>query len=212
MSELAALASLKFVEVRNRGRLFSRQSRFKVLVITAFSIAFWFALFYIFYVGISRLDEMAGGLAFEGLVERMFYIFFFALTVMLIFSNAIIGYSSYFKSKETGFLLSQPVRPESIFLYKFFESLSFSSWAVVFLGTPLMAAYGRHVGVEWHFYITSTLVLVAYMMIPAAIGGIVVMLVAVAWFFVGLHLGYIFFYPPVMFVLGFLAFVKGLAG
>lgn len=179
MSDLAALASLKCVELRNRARLFASQSRFKVLVIAVFSVAFWFALYYIFYQGISRLDRKAGAFDFEGLVERMFYIFFFALTLMLIFSNAIIGYSSYFKSKETGFLLASPVRPESIFLYKFFESLGFSSWAVVFLGTPLMAAYGRHVGVEWHFYLSSTAFLIGYMLIPAAIGGIVVMMVTV---------------------------------
>ncbi|MCU0721688.1 MAG: hypothetical protein MUC83_18400 [Pirellula sp.] len=42
------------------------------------------------------------------------------------------------------------------------------------------------------------------------IGGIITMLVAVIWFFGGLAAGYIFFYPPVMFVLGLIAVVKGL--
>jgi hypothetical protein len=36
------------------------------------------------------------------------------------------------------------------------------------------------------------------------------MLVAVVWFFGGLAAGYIFFYPPVMFVLGLIAVIKGL--
>ena len=76
MSDLAALASLKLVELRNRGRIFARQSRFKLLVIGLFSIAFWFALYYIFYQGIHRLDRRAGAFDFEGLIERMFYIFF----------------------------------------------------------------------------------------------------------------------------------------
>jgi hypothetical protein len=42
------------------------------------------------------------------------------------------------------------------------------------------------------------------------IGGVITMLVAVVWFFGGLAAGYIFFYPPVMFVLGLIAVIKGL--
>lgn len=43
------------------------------------------------------------------------------------------------------------------------------------------------------------------------IGGLVVMLAAVAWFVAGLAAGVIFFYPPVMFVLGMITVVKGIA-
>jgi hypothetical protein len=42
------------------------------------------------------------------------------------------------------------------------------------------------------------------------IGGVITMLVAVVWFLGGLAAGYIFFYPPVMFVLGLIAVIKGL--
>jgi hypothetical protein len=45
---------------------------------------------------------------------------------------------------------------------------------------------------------------------PSIIGGIVMMVGAVVWFVVGLKFGIIFFYPPVLFVLGIAAFVKGL--
>ncbi|XZE19282.1 hypothetical protein SH449x_004599 [Pirellulaceae bacterium SH449] len=42
------------------------------------------------------------------------------------------------------------------------------------------------------------------------IGGIVTMVVALVWFFGGLAAGYIFFYPPIMFILGLIAVIKGL--
>jgi len=45
-----------------------------------------------------------------------------------------------------------------------------------------------------------------------AIGGILMMLIAVVWFVAGLAGGIIFFYPPVLLVIGFLSFLKGLAG
>ncbi len=41
-------------------------------------------------------------------------------------------------------------------------------------------------------------------------GGIVMMVVAVVWFVVGLHAHLIFFYPPILFVIGAGAFLKGL--
>ncbi len=45
-----------------------------------------------------------------------------------------------------------------------------------------------------------------------AIGGILMMVIAVVWFVLGWLGGVIFFYPPILFVLGFIAFIKGLFG
>lgn len=42
------------------------------------------------------------------------------------------------------------------------------------------------------------------------LGGIASMVGAVIWFFAGLYFGYIYFYPPILFVLGLIAFIKGL--
>jgi ABC-2 type transport system permease protein len=179
MSDVGALASLKWVEMRNRASLFAQQSRFKIVVVALFSAAFWVTLYQLFYSGMSFLQKTALQYNFSGLIGAMFYIFFFALTVMLTFSNAIIGYSSYFKSKETGFLLAAPVRAESVFLYKFVESLGFSSWAFLFLGTPLMAAYGRIFDVSWYFYPASIVFLGAFMFIPAGMGAVIAMIVTV---------------------------------
>jgi ABC-2 type transport system permease protein len=175
MSDFGALVSLKVRELRNRGRQYARTAKFKIVVIGAFSIGFWASLYELFYRGLKFLDEYR----FANIIDMMFYIFFFALTVMLVFSNAIIGYSSYFKSRETGFLLAGPSRPESVFLYKFVESLGFSSWAFLFLGTPLMSAFGTLRGAPWHFYLGSVAFLGSYMFFPAALGAVVSMLVTV---------------------------------
>jgi ABC-2 type transport system permease protein len=179
MRDVGALAGLKWVETRNRLAAFSEQSRFKIGVVAVFSVAFWISLHQLFYSGMNFLQRTALQYNFAGLIGAMFYIFFFALTVMLTFSNAIIGYSSYFKSKETGFLLAAPVRAESVFLYKFAESLGFSSWAFLFLGTPLMAAYGRIFDVPWVFYPGSVVFLAAFLFIPAALGAMIAMIVTV---------------------------------
>ncbi|MEZ6091712.1 MAG: DUF1922 domain-containing protein [Pirellulaceae bacterium] len=42
------------------------------------------------------------------------------------------------------------------------------------------------------------------------VGGALTMLIAVVWFVGGLYAGYIFFYPPILFVMGGIGVVKGL--
>ncbi len=42
-------------------------------------------------------------------------------------------------------------------------------------------------------------------------GGLLIMLLAVVWFVGGLFAGFIFFYPPIMFVAGLVTVIKGLA-
>jgi hypothetical protein len=41
-------------------------------------------------------------------------------------------------------------------------------------------------------------------------GGLGMMAVAAIWFFLGLYLGRIFFYPPILFILGLIGFFRGL--
>ena len=41
-------------------------------------------------------------------------------------------------------------------------------------------------------------------------GGIAMMLIAVVWFGAGYMAGVIFFYPPILFLIGVFAFLKGL--
>ncbi len=43
-------------------------------------------------------------------------------------------------------------------------------------------------------------------------GGVLMMLIAAVWFIVGLAANFIFYYPPILFVIGAVAFIKGLLG
>ena len=45
-----------------------------------------------------------------------------------------------------------------------------------------------------------------------ALGGIALMALAALWFFGGLAVGYIFFYPPILFLIGLVTFLKGVFG
>ncbi|WP_254506496.1 hypothetical protein [Anatilimnocola floriformis] len=43
------------------------------------------------------------------------------------------------------------------------------------------------------------------------LGGLALMAISVVWFFGGLAAGFIFFYPPVLFIIGLVVMIKGLA-
>jgi len=44
----------------------------------------------------------------------------------------------------------------------------------------------------------------------SVVGGAIAMLIAVVWFVIGLFAGWVFFYPPILFIVGLIGFIKGL--
>lgn len=42
------------------------------------------------------------------------------------------------------------------------------------------------------------------------LAGVLIMVIAVVWFVCGLYMNWIFYYPPVLFIVGLIAFIKGL--
>jgi hypothetical protein len=42
------------------------------------------------------------------------------------------------------------------------------------------------------------------------LGGLLMMGIAVVWFVVGLAFNYIFFYPPILFIIGLIGLIRGL--
>jgi ABC-2 type transport system permease protein len=174
MAELRLLTRIRWSQVRNhlggRGVLgvIRRHSLLKIAVIALSGLAFWWGLFFLFLDGFKFLGTMAD---FKPVVlELLFALFFAALTLMLTFSNGIISFSSLFRSSETDFLFASPLSPQSIYLYKLIEDLVFSSWALFFLGLPLLFAYGRDGAAPWYFYPWSLAFLGAFVWIPAGIG------------------------------------------
>ncbi|HUJ10624.1 MAG TPA: hypothetical protein VL171_11415 [Verrucomicrobiae bacterium] len=152
------------------------KSYLMVSVITLFIVGYWVAGYAVFRVGFSTLETVPGLQAI--LLDRMLFLFFAFLFVMLVFSNMIIGYSTIFKSQETQWMLTLPVRSLDVFRWKLLETTLLASWAFLFLSAPLMLAYGvtRHV-TGW-FYLKVFLLFVPFMAIPAALGSLVILIVA----------------------------------
>ncbi|HUI07075.1 MAG TPA: hypothetical protein VL486_08715 [Verrucomicrobiae bacterium] len=152
------------------------KSYLMVSVVTLFVIGYWVVGYWIFRLGFTRLAEVPGLQAI--LLDRMLYLFFAFLFVMLVFSNIIIGYSTIFKSPETQWMLTLPVRSLDVFRWKLMETALLASWAFLFLSAPLMLAYGATRQVTGWFYMKVFVLFLPFTAIPAALGAIVILVIA----------------------------------
>lgn len=178
MSALSFFRLLAGVNIRiaRRNILALRQKSYLMLsVITLFVVGYWFAGYSVFYMGFGRLVAVPGLQVI--VLDRMLYLFFAFLFLMLVFSNMIIGYSAMFKSQETQWMLTLPVRSLDVFRWKLLETTLLASWAFLFLSAPLMVAYGnaRHEPVG--FFLKVFLLFLPFTVIPAALGSMAILVV-----------------------------------
>ncbi len=104
-----------------------------------------------------------------GLLDRLIEMALFVFLIMLLFSNVITSFSTFYHSREIDFLFSLPVPPTSIYLAKLVENCLYASWATLTIALPLVIAYGVKTGAPALFYPLSITGIIVYMIIPAAI-------------------------------------------
>lgn len=155
-----------------------RSMRVQLVSISFASLVMWVGLYILFQQGFQFIHT---GLIHDGMrtqfVHAIFNVFFLALTVMLMFSSAIIMYGNLFKSEEVMFLLTTPSRPERIVIHKFHEAVFFSCWGFVLLGSPMLIAYGDTALSPWYYYVLLIPFMLAFVLIPASIGAIACLLI-----------------------------------
>ncbi len=102
-------------------------------------IFIWLGLYSLFLLVFRQFDERTR-LETTVAIPLVFNFFFVAMLAMLTFSNAIIAHGALFSRRESEYLLASPLSPADLVTVKFVESLAFSSWSLILLGLPLMAA------------------------------------------------------------------------
>lgn len=176
--EAKVMWRLRGTIVRALGTLALRNSRLQVICVLFASCILWIGLFGLFFEG---FHFVRNGLIHVGLrtqlVHIMFNVFFLTLTVMLLFSTAIILYGMLYRGDEVKFLLTAPVREERIVMHKFQEAVFFSGWGFLLLGSPMLLAYGTVFDAPWHYYILLLPFMLMFVQVPSALGGIACLIV-----------------------------------
>ncbi len=135
------------------------------LTLATFMIGYLLVGYFLFSRGLFYINRLPG--VGHLLAERIFYLMFFFFFLMLMFSNTIISYTMLFRSKETAWQLTLPIRHRTLFIWKTFESLIISSWALIFISAPLLAAHGQLNQAPPMFYVKAFLVYLPFVAIPA---------------------------------------------
>ena len=153
-------------------------SRLRVSLAAFLTVFLWVGLFVLFVLGFRFLDDaIPEAVTHDETVRAVYSVFFASLTLMLVMSTGIIMYSGLYRSDESTFLLTTPVRAERVFLHKFTQGMLFSSWGFALLGSPMLVAYGVVVKAPWFYYLLLPPFLGAFVWIPGCLGAIVCMLV-----------------------------------
>ena len=171
-----------------RGQLFHSMfreafstARLRTTVLAGLMGLFWVALFVLFSEGFEFLREgLSGPSMRQQIVHAIFNTFFFTLTFMIAMSSAIVLYGGLFRSFETSMLLTLPVRPERIVLYKYQEAVMVSCWGFVLLGTPLLISYGMVNQAPWLYYLVIVPYMLAFVMVPTSLGAMACLVVSYA--------------------------------
>jgi ABC-2 type transport system permease protein len=142
-----------------------KKSKILSVVIATFLAGYGYVTFILFYKGLEFIRNFPG--IGELLVERLIFLLFAVLFMLLLFSNLIISYTNLFRNRETAFLLTAPVSMRTIYRWKFIESTMLASWAFLFLIAPMLAAYGLVQKAEWDFFVLTTVLVIAFIMLPA---------------------------------------------
>jgi ABC-2 type transport system permease protein len=156
-------------------------ARLRTSVLLLLTGLFWVGLFLLFAEGFQFLQgTLVQPSMRTQIIHVAFNTFFFTLTLMIAMSSAIVIYGGLFRSVETTTLLTLPVRPGRIVLYKYQQAVIVSCWGFILLGTPLLIAYGIVNEAPWLYYAVLGPYMVAFVMIPTTLGAMACLLVAYA--------------------------------
>ncbi|HLA41392.1 MAG TPA: hypothetical protein VJ417_15425, partial [Candidatus Glassbacteria bacterium] len=146
----------------------------KALPIGLVTVAFWVVTYAVFYrmLVYFRSTEDIGVLLTVKLVSMTLISFLLILVV----SNLICAFTTFFFSEDLYLLHSSPVSQHRIYLARFTETLVHASWMVFLMAVPIFAALGRVFNAGPGFYLSLPLLMAPLAMIPTAAGLVLALL------------------------------------
>ena len=156
------------------------ESKLKVGFVSVSAVVLWLGAFGFTFGMMELFDYFAATLFGETgdvnvsdiLLNRLLSVLALTLFSLLVVSNVLVSFATIYRAKEVAYLVQAPISVATFFLGRFVECLSFSSWALAFLGSPVLIAYGLHRGANPSFYLALIVFFVPFVTIPAAIGSI----------------------------------------
>lgn len=204
MREIILLLTAKILSYKNSSRKDDKKGLLRFTIFFTIGLLFWFGTFLIFFRALSYFSsiEVIGALLAAKLLSMVFLTFF----SLLIFSNVITALSTYFLSDDLQLLNSLPVSLGSLYAGRFIENIVNSSWTVLFFSFPVFLAYGLVYKASLFYYFTLIGVIVPFLLISAAMGIILILLLV--YIFPARRLKDIILLASILLVIGVFLFVR----
>ena len=169
----------RYHAIRNRLIRLAPGDGMKTAVLALLGAGFWAFLFLVSFRVLTyfRTVEGLGDLLALRLLSMVLLTFF----SILLFSNIVTSLSTFFLSGELNILHAAPLPVAGIYRAKFLETTVDSSWMTLIYGLPVFIAYGAVFKAGAAYYAGLLLTIVPFLMIPAALGIIVTMLLVNAF-------------------------------
>lgn len=153
----------------------TKQGRHRAPLFAALSLLFWWMLFRgsLWLVRRALEIEPVG----ELLVQKLLAVTFLVFLILLLFSNLVTVFTTFYLADDLQFLMSKPIPPDDLFGARFVESLAQSSWIVLIFGLPIFVAAGVGVGAPWTFYALLVVVLIPFVALPTALATLIALFV-----------------------------------
>ena len=121
------------------------------------------------------LDEIKIGIY---LLHRFIFIFMFIFFLTVNIGNIVVSYSTFFKTREVSFLLTNPISFTKIFLIKFFDNFFYSSSTLLLIITAAISAYVSYFGLQWYIIpLTILFLILPFMLIAGTLGAIILLVI-----------------------------------
>jgi ABC-2 type transport system permease protein len=165
MSKGVLVLNAKALSLKNS---LNRRLVIKRLPILAIALLFWALLYIGTYKGLYyiRAIEFLG----ETLSLRLISMVFFSLMGFLFLSNLITAISSFYLSKDIGFLRALPVGVRGILTVKTVETILDSSWMVMSFIPPVLIAMGTVYEAPAGYYVQIIVLFIFFILISSGSG------------------------------------------
>jgi len=162
------LMSPKWLTARARAAQGERGRGARMAVLAVVGFVFWAVAFGLLYrvlryfAGVEEIGALLAG--------RLLGILLLSFASILLLSNIIAALSSFFLARDLDLLMSSPVDWLSLYGSRLFETAVHSSWMVVLLAVPMLAAYGIAFDGGLLFVLAALAGFIPFLVIPAALG------------------------------------------
>jgi ABC-2 type transport system permease protein len=171
MNDVLHLLSPRWKKFKNRGRNPERV-RIRLPFIASLVGVLWVVIYAVCVRSLRYLasEEVFGSIAAIKLLSIILITFAFVLIV----SNIVTTFSTFFLSEDLEIVMTGPVRPAALYASRFLETSADSSWMVLVFGLPVFAAYGTVFSSGPSFYFLSFVCLLCLLVMTTALGILVV--------------------------------------